>query len=143
MDCLVEEAHENPDCADYGDKLVQLATLLRENKPKLDAMRSMAEEIHAIKMVQPQSVSQPDSPALRQALAEAKAASAQFGPTSPEARVAWDTVEEIAASGTPPPTPNLQDECLVETAMDACIALEELNRVMTLEQLKGDGGLNA
>jgi hypothetical protein len=33
----------------------------------------------------------------------------------------------------------LDQECLVESAMEACLALEELNRVLNLEKSKNEG----
>lgn len=95
-------------------------------------MRSLlASELKAIKVLDVKPTAGKDSPQLRKALADAKAVSAEKGATSKEAAVAWDVVEEIAAAGTSASTGiSLENECLVETAMEACEALEELNRVM-------------
>ena len=119
-------------CKEYEQRLQGLSDLLRENQPKLESMRSLlVSELEQIKMIDPKSASGKDSPQLRKALADAKKISEEKGASSKEAAVAWDIVEEIAAAGTGSATGiSLEDECLVETAMEACQALEELNRVM-------------
>jgi hypothetical protein len=46
-------------------------------------------------------------------------------------------VEEIASSGNSSVgAPDLDDECLIET-MEACEALEEINRLATLQNFGG------
>ena len=103
-------------------------------------MRSLlVSEIEQIKMIDPKSASGKDSPQLRKALADAKKISEEKGATSKEAAVAWDIVEEIATAGADSATGiSLEDECLVETAMEACQALEELNRVMETRYQKAN-----
>lgn len=127
-------------CKEYEQRLKGLSELLRVNQPKLESMRSLlVSEIEQIKMVDPKSASGKDSPQLRKALADAKKISEEKGATSKEAAIAWDIVEEIAAAGTGSATGiSLEDECLVETAMEACQALEELNRVMETRYQKAN-----
>lgn len=99
----------------------------------------LVNELEQIKMIDPTSSAGTDSPQLRQALADAKKISDEKGASSKEAAVAWDIVEEIAAAGTGSSTGvSLEDECLVETAMEACKALEELNRVMETRYQKAN-----
>jgi CP12 domain len=122
-------------CTEYGDKLDSLYRLLQESKPKLDMMKSLATEMKAIKLTVKQSTPAPDSPALQSALKEAKQAEAEFGKGSKEAAVAWDAVEEIASTGLGNSMgPRLDEECLVETAMEACQALDELNRALNSQK---------
>jgi hypothetical protein len=143
-DCLVESS---ADCEDYSDKLDQLAKLIEESKPKLDAMRRMATDIQAIKMVkQPAEEKEPEyyqkeaNARMQEAIAYARKISEEKGFDSPDARVAWTEVEDIASSGLSHAMgKRMDEECLVETAMEACQAIDELNRVMTLEKTRGDG----
>jgi CP12 domain len=147
-DCVVDSSE---DCEDYSSKLEELSKLIEESKPKLDAMHRMATEIQAIKMVaKPVEEKEPDyyqketSAKMQEAMAYARKMSEEKGFDSPEARVAWTEVEDIAASGLSRAMgKRLDEECLVETAMEACQAIDELNRVMTLEKTRGDGGLNS
>jgi CP12 domain len=110
--------------------------------PPMEKIKSLAEDIQAIKISAAQSSSTPapDTPQLRAAMEEAKALSARLGPDSPEARVAWTEVEDIASSGLDNALgARLDDECLVESAMSACVALEELSRVVNLQRVKDEG----
>jgi len=140
-DCLVEE-EISKDCLEYSDKLDELYSLLKMNQPKLEQMQSLAKEIQSIKLTSFEAKPARDSPELRAALEEAKEASSKFGADSAEARVAWTEVEDVAASGLGNSMgTRLDQECLVETTMEACQALEELNRAMNLEKTK-ESGLN-
>ena len=70
---------------------------------------------------------------LTAALQEAKLATEQHGIASPEARLAWETYEEIASSGTSNAYGiNLAEECGIESGQEACKAMEELERVMPI-----------
>ena len=56
-----------------------------------------------------------------------------FDLPTPEAALAWETVEEIAAASNAPALGGkLTDECLVE-AIEACEALDELNKALNLD----------
>mmetsp|Transcript_8239 Transcript_8239/g.10139 ORF Transcript_8239/g.10139 Transcript_8239/m.10139 type:complete len:222 (+) Transcript_8239:70-735(+) len=133
-ECLTDGS--SMDCEEYENKLSSLAALLEENKAKIEQVKSLASEIQAVKLVQPSASTGEDSSALRAALAEAKEAAEKNGADSTEAKLAWETVEEIAASGTGEASQaDLYDECLVE-ALEACEALDELARVMYLEKNK-------
>ena len=127
-------------CKEYEQALKGLSTRLIENQPRFESMRTLlVNELEQIKMIDPKSSAGVDSPQLRKALADAKKISDQKGASSKEAAVAWDIVEEIAAAGTASSTgASLEDECLVETAMEACKALEELNRVMETRYQKSN-----
>lgn len=119
-------------CKDYNQKLVELAKLVEETAPKIESIKSLADEIAAIKIAQPEIVGGEDSPMLKAALEAAKKATAEHGPKSKEAMLAWEEVEELAASGSQNAMgASLIDECLVEQ-LEACQGLEELQRVLSL-----------
>ena len=101
---------------------------------KFDQMKALTSELAAIKVSVDKSP-KVDSPelkaAVQQAMAEAKAIAEEKGADSPEAKVAWAEVEEVASSGLQNAMgARLDEECLIDTAMEACEALEELNRAM-------------
>lgn len=76
------------------------------------------------------------------ALKEAKEMEKVHGKGSPEAAVAWAELEEVASSGLSNAMgTRLDEECLVETAMEACQALDELNRALNLQ--KSASGANS
>ena len=73
------------------------------------------------------------------ALADAKEASEKFGPASVEAKLAWETVEDIAQDNSHEAMKNdLSEECLVET-IEACEAIEELQRALYVKEHSGSG----
>jgi hypothetical protein len=126
-ECLLSEIEA---CQDYNKKLVELSELIEEVEPKMDAVKGLASEIKAIKIANPEIKAGADSPTLRRALAVAQKATEENGATSPEAKLAWENVEELAAAGTENSMgENLLDECLVEE-IEACEGLEELQRVL-------------
>ena len=128
-ECLTDEEVSQA-CIEYGQKLDELATLLKNQSPFVEQMRGLTDELKRIKVSAAPPAKAVDSPELRAAVKAAKAASDEFGPSSPEAAVAWDAVEEIAAAGNAPALGGrITDECLVE-AIEACEALEELNRAL-------------
>lgn len=127
-------------CMEYSTKLDQLEELLKLQKPMLDNMSKMATEIRAVKVAIPEVTKATSSPELKAALASAQAISKEKGVTSPEAKIAWEDVEEIAAASSHSgdmPAP-LTDECLVDAAREACEAIDELNRVLMLSKSDGD-----
>lgn len=129
QECLTSDEDA---CKDYNQKLVELARLVEETAPRIDSIKSLADEIAAIKIAQPEILGGEDSPMLKAALDAAKKATAEHGPTSKEATLAWEEVEELAASGSQNAMgASLIDECLVEQ-LEACQGLEELQRVLSL-----------
>jgi hypothetical protein len=130
-ECEVDEV--SPDCLEYNESVSELQALLDANKPNLATLETIiSSSVSKVKLAVPSTTSSPDSPELQAALAEAKKATADKGITSPEAAVAWETVEEIAAAGNSAALGGTlsEDECLLEAASDACAALEELSRVI-------------
>ncbi|CAJ1959309.1 unnamed protein product [Cylindrotheca closterium] len=114
---------------------------LQQQQPHAAALHNMAADIEAIKLSAPKKnpsnkegkIYQVNNAKLQQAVSDAKRLTESFGVHSSEAKVAWETVEEIASSGrienamggmlTP-------EECLVDAPVEACEALGELNRVL-------------
>lgn len=136
-ECLTE-GEVSQACMEYGEKLDELSQLVNQQKPQVEKMRGLATELQKIKLAVAPSQPASDSPELRAALKEAQEASKKYGPTSPEAKSAWEDVEEIASSGVNNALGGmLDDECLVE-AMEACEALDELNRALNLNKAGDD-----
>lgn len=120
------------ECMDYGRFLDELYVIrdLIGDKGK-NKKSSLAETLKMIKLSKPESATAPSSEKLTAALEDAKAATEEFGVTSKEARLAWETYEEIAASGNQNAIGvNLLEECSLEAGQEACRAMEELERVM-------------
>lgn len=150
VECTVEDDTSRA-CQEYQAKLEELQRLVTEI-PKLERVKTLAEEIQAIKLRDPVAAAAssaasasggspaPDSPELRAALERAREISRQVGSDAPEARVAWEAVEEIASAGLGNAMgPRLDEECLVESSLQACLALEELSRVVNLQRVKEQG----
>lgn len=135
-------------CSEFDVQMRELGARLKSTKPvdrrQLEHNRELAAETRAVKMVQTSSKPAPTSPYYPQALQAAQEAQAKYGNDSIQARMAWEDLEEIASADTSNAYgPRLDEECLVESAMEACIALEELNRVLNLEKTHNDAGLNS
>jgi hypothetical protein len=138
-ECLLTDGEISDACLDYSGKLNSLQELLGEYSPKLSSLKSLTEEMASIKMVVANNQVGSDSPEMRAALEHAKAVSAEKGASSADAKIAWAELEEIASSGTSNAMgTRLDEECLVESAKEACLALEELERVMGLARAKAD-----
>jgi len=122
-----------PECVEYGEKLDELQGLVAANAFPDDSSisKELAGTVGQVKFPKPEKVRAPNSAALDAALEEAKAVTADKGIKSPEAAVAWETVEEIAAAGNANALgETLTDfECVVEAAKEACVALEELGKI--------------
>ena len=118
--------------AEYEEKVKALSALLKEQQEKIGSIKSLAEELRGIKLSKPSSgASSVDNPQMRNALKEAKAATEKFGKESNEAKLAWETVEEIASSDVSEAIKgSLEDECLVDT-IEACEAIEAMQTVLS------------
>jgi len=125
---------------EYKSKIEALSQILEQERAKLEAVKTLALDIRNLKLASPDlSAPAQDSAAIRAALNQAKAITEKFGPQSPESKLAYETVEEIASSdnyaamkGT------LDEECLVE-ALEACGVLEELENAINLEKTRYSG----
>jgi hypothetical protein len=138
-ECLLTDGEISDACLDYSGKLNSLQEILGEYSPKLSTLKSLTDEMANIKMTVSNSQPSSDSPEMRAALENAKAISAEKGATSPDAKIAWAELEEIASAGTSNAMgTRLDEECLVESAKEACMALEELQRVLGLAQANAD-----
>mmetsp|Transcript_24551 Transcript_24551/g.36010 ORF Transcript_24551/g.36010 Transcript_24551/m.36010 type:complete len:210 (+) Transcript_24551:58-687(+) len=124
--------------SDYEEKVAALSSILSEQQEKVQSIKTLVSEIKNIKLAPAGASSAPDSVAMKKALDEAKAAVEEFGADSSEAKLAWETVEEVASSNNSAATiPGLDEECLVET-LEACEALDEITRVVNLATTSSD-----
>jgi len=121
----------------FNAKLKELADILQENEEKVKKIKAIVSDIQAIKLSKPTGAVAPNTEALKSAMKEAKEITEKHGIDSVQARQAWETVEEIAsADNSTVGAPDLDDECLIE-ALDACEALEEINRLAALQRFDG------
>ena len=144
-DCFLGDGEAPPEeCNDYVAGVDVLAGL-KDTRLDLETIISASEKSIA-KSVKPISLSGSSSSdsdgaevaaILLSALENAKNITAELGITSSEAKLAWETVEEVAASGTSEATKKALDldECDVEK-IAACEALKELDRVLNLDGKK-------
>jgi hypothetical protein len=120
---------------EYEAKVKALSQMLSKTKDELDQVKILANELKGVKLAKPPAGSSGASPAqsaaMKTALAEAKSASEEFGKGSPEAALAWETVEEIAASGrgTIAMRATLDEECLIDF-IEGCEALEKFKAAL-------------
>lgn len=129
-ECVVDEV--SPKCEEYGRFLDELFTL-RDSLSEKESNKksSLAETLKLVKLGKPEAAPVASSAELTSALEAAKAATSEFGIASIEARLAWETYEEIASTGLGNAVGiNLAEECSVEAGLEACKAMEELERVM-------------
>jgi hypothetical protein len=126
---------------EYKANLETVSRLTKELKGHQKHMNDVAAEMQALKLTPPEKRPAPKSPELDAAVKKAKEASDKFGNASEEARLAWETVEEIASSGLSNAMgEDMTEECLVEAA-EVCLALEELDRFINYEKIT-EGGLS-
>ena len=134
-ECDITQEQISAACLDYESKMGELKSLVGNfEMSKFEQMKALTNELAAIKMTvasAPKAESPELKKAIQEAVAEAKKISEEKGADSSEAKVAWAEVEEVASSGLQNAVgASLDEECLVDTAMEACQALEELNRAM-------------
>ena len=122
------------ECLDYGIFLDELRTIqaVMAEEDKDRKKRNLVDVLKNVKLSAPEGTKVTSSPQLTEALENAKAATAQHGITSSEARLAWETYEEIASSDRRENAMgiSLLEECSVESGQEACNAIAELDRVM-------------
>eukprot|EP00339_Tiarina_fusa_P015580 CAMPEP_0117006840 /NCGR_PEP_ID=MMETSP0472-20121206/6934_1 /TAXON_ID=693140 ORGANISM="Tiarina fusus, Strain LIS" /NCGR_SAMPLE_ID=MMETSP0472 /ASSEMBLY_ACC=CAM_ASM_000603 /LENGTH=217 /DNA_ID=CAMNT_0004708439 /DNA_START=89 /DNA_END=742 /DNA_ORIENTATION=+ len=131
-ECEITEEEINAACVEYESKMEELNSMLKAQQPAIAALQDMAAQVQKVKLAVPASKPAPQSAALTEALADAKRITEEKGLKSPEAAVAWETVEELAAADNSASLGGAmtEDECLVEAAAEACEALSELSRVI-------------
>jgi len=124
----------------YKEQLKQLNLRKADNlDEKLAEMRQIATEMQSIQIEDAPKKAAQDSPELRAALAAAKEASEQHGATSSEARIAWETVEEIASSGLDNALGGRSIEESWVDMTETCLALEEVDRFINLVNTQNKG----
>jgi hypothetical protein len=137
VECNLDDDQLSQACTDYNGKLQELSAVLDQAKSHHGSLKTLADELANIKLQVSKSKPAPDSPQLKAALQNAKKISKEQGASSPDARIAWETVEEIASAGLQNSLGGKlnDDECaIVESALEACKALEELNKALSSSQ---------
>jgi len=121
------------------DKRRRASASFKDNQ---ELMRDVASELRAIKLSPPSKQPAPTIPGLWDSKLKARAFTQQFGATSPEARLAWEEVEEIAASGLENALQEHNDNNNLVQAAEACMALEELDRFLYYENYPSGDNLD-
>ena len=100
---------------EYEDKVKALSQMLTKTKDEMDAVKAIADELKGIKLAKPTSGGIPLNAghdiALKASLDAARIASEEFGKDSIEAKLAWETVEEVAASASDSEASRAPREC--------------------------------
>ena len=99
---------------------------------KQDKIEQLADDLKGVKLASPPSGAvESESGAMKGALAAARSATEEFGKDSTEAKLAWETVEEIAASAGDSEAFHapLDEECLIEL-IEGCEALEKFGEAL-------------
>jgi hypothetical protein len=131
-ECDISEEANAAACEEYASKMAELDLLLKAQQPAIAMLQDLADQVQKVKLPVPETKTGTKSAALTEALDEAKSITEAKGITSPEAAVAWETVEEIASSDNSGALGGKMsdEECLIEAAAEACEALSELSRVI-------------
>lgn len=130
-ECSVKTPEEEQACKEYNEKMDQLSAILKQEREPLRQIEDLVKQLKGIKLPKaPPLSSGTPKPDTKAAIAEAKAAVAKFGADSVEAKLAWETVEEIAASDNSVSSQSsLDEECLLELE-EACATLHEFNDII-------------
>ncbi|KAL3800372.1 hypothetical protein HJC23_003668 [Cyclotella cryptica] len=117
--------------AEYEAKVKALSQMLSKTKAELDEVKQLADELKGVKLASPSvSASAPDDSAMKEALSAARDATKKFGMESVDAKLAWETVEEVAASTSYSAIrAPLDEECLIEL-IEGCEALEKFKAAL-------------
>ena len=122
--------------AEYENKVKTLAQMLTKTREELDLVKQLAEDLKGVKLASPVAATSSDesedfATAMTKALAAARTATEKFGVDSTQAKLAWETVEEIAASATDDEATRapLDEECLIEL-IEGCEALEKFKAAL-------------
>lgn len=116
---------------EYEKKVKALSQMLTKTKAELEEVKHLADELKGVKLATPSvTATAPDDAAMKEALANARAATENFGSDSIEAKLAWETVEEVAAStNLSAIRAPLDEECLIEL-IEGCEALEKFKTAL-------------
>jgi len=127
------------------EKFLELQASGEQQRKEADAAKYVTNHIRAVKLAPPAKPSSKGTlhnPILDHALTEAKLMTKLHGATSKEAKLAWEAVEHISANDFSEVMKGSIDaddgECLVEM-VEACEAMEELNRALFLNENKEVG----
>jgi leucyl aminopeptidase (aminopeptidase T) len=118
-------------CKEYNEKMEALSAILQAQAQPMKDLQALVSEVKAIKIQDPSVVNTPAPLNISAEIAAAKKASEEFGPTSSEAQLAWEVVEEIASADNSQAYASAlnADECLTDLS-EACQALTEINRLV-------------
>lgn len=130
----VEDLNDNVDQVAAGkaadpqavaEKLAELQQLVVSSKPTIEALKVELSKIAGAKLFDSNVPMSDASADVEDLTREAEAATAKFGAGSPEAKAAWEAVEEMNDSTNVKVAsiPGLDDECITET-MEKCLAFE-------------------
>lgn len=132
-ECLLTNSIDQP-CQDYDSKIKELSVAMGNAQIHFDTIKKLGTEIQAIKIPSPPAPQAAGGIDMSKLISEAKLAGDKFGVSSTEAKMAWETVEEIASNDSSEEQKgSLDEECLVEM-MTACEALDEVSRVLSLDK---------
>ena len=117
--------------AEYESKVKALSQMLTKTKDELNQVKMLADELKGVKLAPPPKGSTGDSAVVKKALADAKEAAEKHGADSTEAKLAWETVEEVAAAAgdSEATRPTLDEECLIDL-IEGCEALEKFKNAL-------------
>ncbi|KAL3945049.1 MAG: hypothetical protein SGBAC_000840 [Bacillariaceae sp.] len=122
--------------SDYQEDIQELSTLLKQQQPGRVSLKNIPADIKPIKLSTTKTTPVKESAKLKEALKSAKQLTNDFGIHSSQAKIAWETVEEISSSDRSENAMGgmlTPEECLVDGSIDACKALEELNRALNMK----------
>ena len=127
---------------EYEAKVKDLSDMLTKTKDELNQVRKLADELKGVKLASPSGASakSPEqSAAMTSALAAARAATDANGAESAEAKLAWETVEEIAAAASDSEATRapLDEECLIEL-IEGCEALEKFKASLDTMEIQSE-----
>eukprot|EP00553_Chaetoceros_curvisetus_P006609 CAMPEP_0204618520 /NCGR_PEP_ID=MMETSP0717-20131115/5129_1 /ASSEMBLY_ACC=CAM_ASM_000666 /TAXON_ID=230516 /ORGANISM="Chaetoceros curvisetus" /LENGTH=232 /DNA_ID=CAMNT_0051632277 /DNA_START=39 /DNA_END=740 /DNA_ORIENTATION=- len=127
------------------EQFLELKGLLENQRQYIDSVKHVTTQIRAVKIADPSRKHSDEpkeqNPILESAINEAKLMTSKYGVESSEAKLAWETVENIASNDLSEAMKASVDddgECLIEM-IEACEALDELNRALFLDSKKEAG----
>lgn len=118
--------------ADTTEQWNELKDLAELQKSHIENVKLVTEQMRSVKLSPPPSQEHVQNPLLQEALTEAKLLTEKHGIESSEAKLAWETLEDIAGSDSSEATKaaiDADEECLIEMSQ-ACEALDELNKAL-------------
>jgi len=147
-DCFIGDIDINTEapeeCDDYVSGVNAIAESLKNQETKFDNARMIAESVQPIKLSDVTPEAPKDSPAqiasMVEALDNARRITNEQGIKSSAAKLAWEAVEEMGSNDLSEAMKKGLDpeECLVDK-VQACEAMEELDRVMFLDKIAESG----